>query len=281
MGEDGSLSVSFGICVSNKIGCVLMSDDDQALKKADEVADEIWCGHSEDLEAITEVGKELAESSTLVKAFTTIRDAIGLSTTANLREFIRTFSWRRIHEYDDEDLEDVERALSEPGEEILADYVRKVLDTFSPTARAALALLYADEVAGRWSYSFHRTATRALRGLTEQEVTLFLALWEIRRSDDASMDEKNHGEDPGYPVYSFRETVAEELGAWEEHASDFAFMMSFVDDFQTRGILLPDPSNSRFSGGPPSVIFGWGEAAEHFHELLEDARRIRSRVKGD
>lgn len=157
---------------------------------------------------------------------------------------------------------------SDSGAEFLADYADRVMRSQSQTVAVAFAILCSDPDHFRFPLDFKVTALRALEGLDDVSIDGLLALFANRqRLDDVPSE--------AYAVHSISsETIAtaHHLQKW---SPDGKRWVSLLNDFLTRGILVPDSSSGmRLSdeNATWTVRFAFTTNSDLFAELLETAR---------
>lgn len=196
----------------------------------------------------------------------TVRQAgelVELHQKARLREFIRTTDWH-AQAFSEEQKEQAKAVLeSEQGGELLYNYARRIFETHSRTVRAAMAILFGDELIGRYPHVFHRLAIRALTGLTESEVDLFLAL--------ADAVEPRENSDLGDLELSYALVV--ELSSECGIPNQMSF--GVIDGFMNKGMIPRGNFHENFSqAGDFYTDLVWGETSTRFELLLRRAKDI-------
>jgi hypothetical protein len=129
--------------------------------------------------AIEQAGEVIDEYSDLLKVAPIAKYVVGAYRwirTWRIKTFIRALN-TAADDLSAEDREKLDKYLSsKPGLEILADFADAAVRSRSPTAIAALALLYADMKDQRYSKDFKAAAAHALEGISEDVVEAFLLL---------------------------------------------------------------------------------------------------------
>lgn len=194
----------------------------------------------------------------------------------------RVHTFLRAIESAEENLDDQQRqqlrdaAHSEEGAALLTDYAESVVRTSSGIAIAAFGLLYAHPSDEEYPRAFRRLACEALEGISDELVTLFLALLDAADhmlSQPRASTGRTH-QVPGGTVDVFDPFIIvlpKEDYLVERTGVDAARVYMGHQHLTGRGLLLADPSTGRW-GGDPSLAFGIGEDTRRFQRLLARAR---------
>lgn len=158
---------------------------------------------------------------------------------------------------------------SKLGAAILSEYAESVIRTSSETAIAAMALLYADAENEVYSPEFKLAAAISLRGISEREVDVFVALSGV----DEFITAKNQPELP-YPVAIANDGLASKYPELADVLEPPESRVAVVRDLIGRGLFLPDFASARLGDGGVGVTFGIGAWAHMYRELLMRARSL-------
>jgi hypothetical protein len=158
---------------------------------------------------------------------------------------------------------------SKAGAAILSEYAESVIRTSSETAIAAMALLYSDSENEIYSPQFKLAAAISLRGISEREVDVFLALSGVKEFITA----KNQPELP-YPVAIANDGLVTNFPGLADVLGPAESRVAIVHDLIGRGLLLPDFASSRYGDGGVGVTFGIGAWSHTYRELLTRARSV-------
>ncbi len=195
---------------------------------------------------------------------------------ARLRRFLRALAARE-QELTDEEREQLYKRLdTRAGRELLVDAVDAVIRTNSKRAAAALGLLIGDPSGERFNPSFRRNACEALRGLSDDQVDLFLALLRIAREVPQQSQRTIQGDE-----------YVTDIGIWHAAANaqgvslliqplyarlglDPWTIRSRTNQLITRGLLLPDVGTRVDT--QEYLTFAFGGESLLFEDLFVRAR---------
>ena len=153
---------------------------------------------------------------------------------------------------------------SRAGVEILSEYAESVIRTASETAVAAMALMCSDAENEIYPPEFKRAAATALRGISEREVDVFIALSGVSVKQP----------EPPYPIAIADDELVSQFPELADVLAQAETRVAIVRDLIARGLLLPDFASARWGGGGVGVPFGIGEWASKYRELFIRARSL-------
>ena len=158
---------------------------------------------------------------------------------------------------------------SRAGAAIVSEYVESVIRTASETAVAAMALMYSDAENEIYSPEFKLAAATALRGISEREVDVFIAL-----SGVVEFRTSVKQPEPPYPIAIADDELVSQFPELADVLAPAETRVAIVRDLIARGLLLPDFASARWGGGGADVPFGIGEWASKYRELFIRARSL-------
>jgi hypothetical protein len=248
------------------------NDDDEHEQAVQRTLREMKIGHEAD---VTQARKQLLSVvklvpilGAMVETGEQVLEGVRAHRLAKLRMFARTFDWCAASLQEEERHKIREILESELGAELLDDYVKKVVDTLSPIVRAALAILFADELVNRYSSAFHRMAARALAGLTDGEVDLFLKFDEIKEDSEL--------------FHNVRLSVGNIASFADELRIEPSVGYGLVDSLMNRGLMPRGNLRDAFSQADDFyTILMWGPTSSRYADLLRDAKRILSELSSE
>jgi hypothetical protein len=219
-----------------------------------------------DISDLVSATPELAEYVPYIRS---IFGAVKWVRNQRARHFLR--SLKRVDESLPEDKRKrLHDRLKDPAAaEILADYADTVLRTASPTATAALALLYADADDEAFSPEFKQVAILALQGIRESQVDAFLDLAAV----DQFITSKNQPE-LLYPVAIANDKLVSGLKKASTFLSPPEVRVAVIDDLIQRGLLLPDFASARLGDGGVGKTYGIGTITRQFLDLMTKAKAL-------
>ena len=223
-----------------------------------------------------EINEFLSEYDELVKLLPYAKHAIAVYKLVRLKRmelFLRSLD-KVTGEMTPEQRKHLEKALnSEMGQHILAEYVDSLIRTSSQTAIVAFALLYGDVENRRYSLLFKQQIALSLSGISEELVSLFLAL------SDSLQNLKKDDQGP-FPVYFCGERFINDSNEaiLQAHFGAPDTLTAAIYELIQRRLLIPDYASSRFGGTEWHVPFGFSESSEQFAKLLLRARRMLTQM---
>lgn len=158
---------------------------------------------------------------------------------------------------------------SKYGQQVLNEYLDTVLSSSSPTATYTLALFYADIDNQDFSEKTKRLICEGLRGIPEDLVEFFLAVYEHYHGKP-TMDKEP------YSVHFLR---LSQLYSSPLKLSSFQELSIQAHALIRRGIFLPDYASGRLGGGERSVTIGIGELTCEFYRALKNGRQFGETLK--
>jgi len=186
------------------------------------------------------------------------------------KRFLQSMS-RAADGMDDEEKAKLEKILkSKEGGELLAEFVKSILNTSSKSAITAMALLYADVEEGNYSTDFKLSAVNALEGISEQSIDAFLELSSV----DTFIPALNLPNVP-YPVVIASDGLIDKLNP---PARDILgppdSRVIIISDLIRRGLLLPDFASARLGDGGVGLTYGISDEITKFVQLIQSARSL-------
>lgn len=226
---------------------------------------EEWLEKTPLVELIGEAA-DLAEFTPYVKA---VLGAVSWFRRKRAKDFLRSLK-RAADDLPPEKRDAFQKVLkSRAGAAILSEYAESVIRTASETAVASMALMYSDAENEIYSTEFKLAAATALRGISEREVDVFIALSGV----DEFITSENQPELP-YPVAIANDGLVSQFSELADVLAPAETRVAIVRDLIARGLLLPDFASARYGGGGVGVTFGIGEWASKYRELFIRARSL-------